>query len=322
MSDTPTTPAKQRGLTAPHALALLAAALTWPLLLVGGSVSVYRVGMAVPDWPTTFGMNMFLYDFMHSSQGVFLEHTHRLFGSLVGAVCIVLAVWFTFSERRHWLKVMGWVTLLAVIIQGVLGGMRVRMVSTDLAFLHGCTAQFFFGWMVALCVFTGKGWTSAPAEPEIDDTRRFRRRGLAALVLIFMQIVAGAWVRHYATPFAMIFHAFLATSVFGHVLPIWTRVERDRTRLRPLLASARTMAVAVSLQILLGVQAWLMLRPFNGIPRRVSYEQALVRILHQGIGAILLGAAVVFTLRAFRLLRPASKQTARQEQAERLEVVA
>jgi cytochrome c oxidase assembly protein subunit 15 len=176
--------------------------------------------------------------------------------------------------------------------------------------------------MVALCVFTGKGWTSAPAEPEIDDTRRFRRRGLAALVLIFMQIVAGAWVRHYATPFAMIFHAFLATSVFGHVLPIWTRVERDRNRLRPLLASARTMAVAVSLQVLLGVQAWLMLRPFNGIPRRVSYEQALVRILHQGIGAILLGAAVVFTLRAFRLLRPASKQTARQEQAERLEVVA
>jgi cytochrome c oxidase assembly protein subunit 15 len=307
---------------APHGLALLATALTWPLLLVGGSVSVYKVGMAVPDWPTTFGMNMFLYDFMHSSRGVFLEHTHRLFGSLVGAVCIVLAAWFTITERRRWLKVFGWVTLLAVIVQGVLGGLRVRMVSTDLAFVHGCTAQLFFGWMVALCVFTGKGWVNAPADPTIDDPRRFRRRGLATLFLVYLQIVAGAWVRHYSTPASVILHAFLAFAVIGHVIPLWRRVERHREAVRPLLASARTMMGALGLQVLLGVQAWLMLRPFNGVPHAVTYEQALVRVLHQGVGAIVLGATVVFTLRSYRLLRPVPKESTQPKPAERLEVVA
>src|SRR5207244_146042 len=118
-----------------------AAVLTWPLLLVGGSVTVYRVGMAVPDWPTTFGINMFLYRFGAASWGVFIEHGHRLYGSAVGMACIVLAAWFALAERRAWMKGLGAFTLLAVIGQGVLGGYRVRHNSTDLAFVHGCTAQ-------------------------------------------------------------------------------------------------------------------------------------------------------------------------------------
>src|SRR5436305_12713818 len=75
----------------PHYVAVFAAVFTWPLLLVGGSVTVYRVGMAVPDWPTTFGINMFLYDFVNAPWGVYLEHSHRLFGAAVGLTCVVLA---------------------------------------------------------------------------------------------------------------------------------------------------------------------------------------------------------------------------------------
>ena len=116
----------------PHAVALVAAVLTWPLLLVGGTVSVYRFGMAVPDWPTTFQSNMFLYKFWNASWAVFDEHIHRLYASGVGFACIVLAGWFLIFEKRAWLKRMGVLALVAVIAQGVLGGLRVTHNSTTL----------------------------------------------------------------------------------------------------------------------------------------------------------------------------------------------
>src|SRR5690349_10173618 len=84
-------PAYRRG---PHWVALFAAAVTWPLIFSGGQVTSYRVGMAVPDWPTTFGINMFVYRFWNSSWGVFIEHRHRLLGTALGMATIVLAAWF------------------------------------------------------------------------------------------------------------------------------------------------------------------------------------------------------------------------------------
>ena len=78
----------------------VAAVFTLPLLFVGGSVTTYRVGMAVPDWPTTFGINMFLYDFWNAPFGVRVEHTHRLYGAAVGLATIVLAVWLRWSSSR------------------------------------------------------------------------------------------------------------------------------------------------------------------------------------------------------------------------------
>src|SRR5271166_3610751 len=160
----------------PHAMALLAAVFTLPLLFVGGSVTTYGVGMAVPDWPATFGINMFLFDFWNAPFGVRVEHAHRLYGAAVGLATIGLAVWFFCFEPRRWMKLLGVVALLAVIGQGILGGTRVTQVSTFLAAVHGCTAQAFFGLMVALCVLTGRDWLSAAIrEPDIH---RFRRRAV------------------------------------------------------------------------------------------------------------------------------------------------
>jgi cytochrome c oxidase assembly protein subunit 15 len=304
----------------PHWIALIATALTWPLLLAGGTVSVYRVGMAVYDWPTTFGVNMFLYKFWNASTGVFLEHTHRLFGSVLGVACIVLAVWFAIADRRRWMKILGGVTLLAVIGQGVLGGLRVRMNSTDLAFLHGCTAQAFFALMVALCVFTGKGWINAPETPEQVDTRRFRRRGLVTFVMVYAQIVLGAWVRHYGSPIAVALHVVQALAVAGHITSLWIRTNRERETFRSLVPSARMMFGSLVFQILLGIVAWWMLRPFDGIAREVLLSQAIVRLLHQGVGAIVLASSLVFTLRSYRTLRPANSRVGNPEPADRLEV--
>src|SRR3954451_21634983 len=186
----------------PHAVAVVAAVFTWPLIFVGGLVTTYRVGMAVPDWPTTFGMNMFLYRFWEGAWGVFIEHGHRLYGAAVGLASIVLMVWFLVAERRPWLKVLGVFVVLAVIGQGILGGYRVRLNSTILAAVHGCTAQAFFGLMVALCVLTGRAW-SYPVKPTTDPAH-LRRRALVTLVLVYGQGVAGAWLRHFAAPSALV----------------------------------------------------------------------------------------------------------------------
>src|SRR3954453_21906471 len=127
----------------PHWMALFAAVFTLPLLFIGGSVTTYRVGMAVPDWPTTFGINMFLYDFWNAPFGVQVEHTHRLYGAAVGLATIGLMVWFLAFESRRWMKALGVAALFAVIVQGVLGGTRVTQVSTFLAAVHGSTGQAF-----------------------------------------------------------------------------------------------------------------------------------------------------------------------------------
>src|SRR5207302_1362518 len=107
-----------------HWVAVFAAVFTLPLLYVGGSVTTYRVGLAVPDWPTTFDENMFLYDFWNAPFGVRVEHLHRLYSAAVGVATIVLAGWLLAFDRRRWMKRLGVFALVAVIVQGVLGGMR------------------------------------------------------------------------------------------------------------------------------------------------------------------------------------------------------
>ncbi len=122
-------------------------------------MTTYRVGMAVPDWPTTFGMNMFLYDMTRASWAVFGEHTHRLYGAAVGLFTILLMVDFLAFDRRRWIKGLGVVALLAVIGAGGPGrAAGSGWNSTLLAAFHGCFGQAFFGFMVALCVLTGRGW--------------------------------------------------------------------------------------------------------------------------------------------------------------------
>jgi cytochrome c oxidase assembly protein subunit 15 len=286
----------------PHRVAVFAAVFTWPLIFVGGLVTTYRVGMAVPDWPTTFGMNMFFYRFWEAAWGVFIEHGHRLYGAAVGVATIVLAVWFLAAERRRWLQALGVMALLAVIGQGILGGYRVRLNSTSLAAVHGCTAQAFFGLMVALCVLTGRDWSLAAATKPLPDHARLRRRALVTLGLVYLQVVAGAWLRHFGAPAALAVHALLAAAVWGHAGALAWRVERLRTEVPWLLPAGRALAALVTVQVALGVAAWWLLRPFDGVAREVTTTQALIRTAHQANAALLLAASVVLTMRALRHL--------------------
>jgi heme a synthase len=298
-----TTPSRTTYRRGPHWVAVFAAAFTWPLIFVGGSVTTYRVGMAVPDWPTTFGINMFLYDFWNAPFGVRVEHTHRLYGAAVGMATIILTVWFLAAERRRSMKVLGVLALLSVIGQGVLGGTRVTQNSTLLAAVHGVTGQAFFALMVSLCVLTGRDWIEGTSQR--PDPSHLRRRSAVTLALVAAQIVAGAWLRHFASPSALWVHAIVAAAVWGHAAMLAVRIERKKADAPELVPSARAMALAVTLQVVLGVAAWWLLRPFDGIPRTVSILQAMVRTGHQANGALLLASSVVLTLRSFRHLAPA-----------------
>jgi cytochrome c oxidase assembly protein subunit 15 len=317
----PTPGAAARFRPGPHRVALLAAAFTLPLLFVGGSVTSYGVGLAVPDWPTTFGMNMFLYDFWNAPFGVRVEHAHRLYGAAVGLATVVLAAWFLAFERRRYLKVLGVVALAVVVVQGVLGGTRVTQVSTLLAAVHGCLGQAFFGLMVALCVLTGRAWNEPGPGPEPADPARLRRRSAVTLALVYAQVVAGAWFRHYRTEPALWAHALLAVGVLGHGLYLAVAASREREA-RALWPSARAMGVAVTLQVVLGVAALAFMLPLGGNPRTPTLWQAMTRTAHQTNGALLLAASVVLVLRAYRHLAPAPAVKAPERAPRAVEAVA
>ena len=289
----------------PHWMAVFAAVFTLPLLFVGGSVTTYRVGLAVPDWPTTFGINMFLYDFWNAPLGVRIEHTHRLYGAAVGLATIGLCVWFLVFEPRRWMKWLGVVALLAVIAQGVLGGTRVTQVSTFLAAVHGCTAMAYFGLMVALCVLTGRAWYSN--QPPLRDRHYLRPLLLLCLGLVCVQIGLGAWVRHYGSAAALFSHAGMALFVVLFALFLVFRVHSAGREATMLLPSARLLGGAVLAQSVLGVLALLGLLPWDGLPHPVRFYDTVFRTGHQSCAALVLASAVVLALRAARQFRPVAE---------------
>src|SRR4051812_16929493 len=128
------------------------------LICSGGMVTSKGVGLAVPDWPTTFGYNMFLFPVSQWVGGIFFEHTHRLVASTVGFMTIILAVWLWRAESRRWLRILGLVSLGAVVLQGVLGGLRVTMLKDEIGIFHACLAQAFFGLLVFIGLATSRFW--------------------------------------------------------------------------------------------------------------------------------------------------------------------
>lgn len=173
--------------------AWLLAGLTLFLICSGGMVTSKGVGLAVPDWPTTFGYNMFLFPVSQWVGGIFFEHTHRLIASLIGLLTIVLAVWLWRAESRKWLRMLGLVALGAVVLQGVLGGLRVTMLKDEIGIFHACLAQAFFGLLVFIAVATSRPWTQASHQPLRSNTVWLP---VIAVSLIYLQLGLGATMRH------------------------------------------------------------------------------------------------------------------------------
>lgn len=180
-----------------HRYCVLLCAATLGLLCIGGLVTSKGVGMAVPDWPNTYGYNMFLFPISQWVGGIFYEHTHRLAASGVGFLTVILALWLWIKEPRRWMKRLGAVALLAVILQGVLGGLRVTLIKDEIGIFHGTLAQLFFSLTAALVVFTSPWWRQAGAVAEDQALAvGLQKKVLILTGVILFQLVLGATMRH------------------------------------------------------------------------------------------------------------------------------
>src|ERR1041385_7478029 len=141
-----------------HRFAWFTSIATLFLICSGGMVTSKGVGLAVPDWPTTFGYNMFLFPVSRWVGGIFFEHTHRLIASVVGCLTIILTIWLAFSEQPRWVRNLGYSALGAVILQGVLGGLRVTLLEDQIGIFHACLAQGFFALLIVIAVVTSPLW--------------------------------------------------------------------------------------------------------------------------------------------------------------------
>jgi cytochrome c oxidase assembly protein subunit 15 len=167
------------------------------LICSGGMVTSKGVGLAVPDWPTTFGYNMFLFPVSKWIGGILFEHTHRLIASAVGFLTIILAIWLWRSEDRKWVRTLGIIALGLVILQGVLGGLRVTMLKDQIGIFHACLAQGFLGLLVVIALVTTEFWralSNVVIAPEKIGS--ITALAIAITVAIYAQLALGATMRH------------------------------------------------------------------------------------------------------------------------------
>ena len=212
-----------------HRFACFTAAATLLLICSGGMVTSKGVGLAVPDWPTTFGYNMFFFPFSRWVGGILFEHTHRLIASAVGFLSIILAVWLWRSNVARWIKALGWASLGAVILQGVLGGLRVTLLQDQIGIFHACLAQAFLGLLVLIALATSPLWerlAAAGARPP----RSLATFAIVITGIIYGQLGLGATMRHQHRDLAIMDFPL----AYGQIIPAtdsstlaWINQERN-----------------------------------------------------------------------------------------------
>jgi heme a synthase len=236
-------------------------------------VTSKNVGLAVPDWPTTFGYNMFLFPVSKWVGGILFEHTHRLMGSVVGFLTIILAVWLWLGDDRRWVRVLGVIAVLSVILQGILGGLRVTMMKDQIGIFHACIAHAFLGLLVFIALVTTKYWRSI-ADRHLDLQRfsRIKALAIAITVAIYVQLPLGATMRHQ--------HRDLAILDFPTANGAWLP-DTSATALAKINAwrDARALSDVTAFQI------WLqMVHRFLALLIAVAIISFCVRVLRYGHG--------------------------------------
>ena len=191
-----------------HWFAVLTAVFTFVLLGAGGLVTSHNAGMSVPDWPNSYGYNMFLFPPSQWIGGILYEHTHRLIASGVGLMTTILAVWLWLKDPRKWMHWVGVVAFLLVVVQGVLGGLRVVLADAQLGIFHAIIGQLFFVLTCAMALFTSRSWqnlqpgrvdshlpTVGPGGVARPTETSLRTLVLFTTILIFCQLIIGATMR-------------------------------------------------------------------------------------------------------------------------------
>ncbi len=312
---------------------MLLVATTFPLIWIGGLVTTYKAGMAVPDWPSTYGYNLFLYPWQTWINGpwdLFIEHGHRLWGASVGLVTIGLVISVWRQDARRWMRACALVALAAVIFQGLLGGLRVNLDQILLARIHGCFGPAFFAFATALAVFTSRSWREAgaasaagpaackPVSGALDALGANHGPGRLYPTCAGLALAACS-LRHGAGSFSRrsVAHGLTAVALAALVivLAVWT--SRYSTAGGMLLRPASALVALVAAQLALGVGTWILkygwpiwlgsiLPAYRDALADFTVTaggrlQAWVTTLHVAIGSLILATAVMTAVRVTRM---------------------
>ena len=323
-----------------HRFACLVAAATFVLLIAGGLVTSTGSGLAVPDWPLSFGMV-----FPPMVGGILFEHGHRMVAGTVAILMLILAVWLHRREPRRWVRVLGYTAMGTIVAQAVLGGVTVLLLLPPaVSATHACLAQTFFCLTVTIALVTSPRWAGAgraaagrPAAspagiPGGDGARVFDRASarlaVLALASVYAQLVLGAAMRHLDAGLAipdisLVFGGFVPESwnaqlalhaahrvwaLVVTVLTVWLavrvlRAPGDRDALR---GPASALLFLLPAQIALGVLTV------------VTQKHPVIATGHLGAGALVLATSLVLAIRLWRPeleRRAASRMEARDTTA-------
>lgn len=300
-----------------HLYSRLVAACTLFLIFAGGMVTSTESGLAVPDWPLSYGMLM-----PPMIGGIFYEHGHRMIATLVGLLTIGLAIWLHRTEARVWLRRLGWGALGAVCLQGLLGGITVLyFLPTAVSVTHAGLAEIFFAITVSIAIFTSPGWKRRVVYRVAPHALRFTTLATALAAIVYVQIMAGAVMRHtgagLAIPdFPLVFGGFIpaefTTAIATHyihrvgalfvaTIVIWVlgRAWRDHRNQPEIMRPALLLGLLLVVQIALGGYTVL------------SEKLPVPTSLHVVTGAAMWGTSVMLALRARRHLSvPEQTETA------------
>jgi cytochrome c oxidase assembly protein subunit 15 len=283
--------------------------------------------MAVPDWPSTYGYNMFSYPIKTWLYGPFdllAEHSHRLLGSLAGFLSIGLVICAWRFERRRWFCWWSVAVLVAVIAQGLLGGLRVRLDARTLAMIHGCVASLFFAMATATSVMSSKFWFRAAAESagqrpwSTGTVARYAATGL--MVISFLPLTVGAQLRHItgaASPQFFVGAVHLHLTLAGTIvlLSLILFGSLSRSAAPPTRRSALGLVLLVLVQVALGIGTWLVnyALPWPELPwpelnewlahytiQAKGYAESMVITAHVATGSLIICFSTVATFAAWR----------------------
>ena len=304
--------------------ALLAAVLAFNILamvVLGGLVTSMEAGLAVPDWPNSFGHNMLLYPISEMKGGVFYEHSHRLFGMLVGAVALSSLVTTWRVDRRRLPRVLSVVLLALIVFQGYLGGTRVTgnlttsmeaadlAPSTQRAIIHGMLGQLVFALSVVYAVVTSGAWASAVP---VAAPRAARVLPAVALGALVMQLFLGASMRHLQVPPtadvgakipAWALHGHVTMAIIAAVLVAVAGFRASRAASpAPVRIAGKAVMHSVGLQFLLGILALVAVLVRRGPD--VPWWEVGATTAHQAVGALLLAATASLAVLSLRFTAP------------------
>jgi cytochrome c oxidase assembly protein subunit 15 len=271
---------------------------------MGALVTTLKAGMAFADWPSSDGHNMLLYPWFQdfaTSPEKFTEHGHRLAGMLIGFISIILAV-ASWRVGKGWVRTYAFSILVAVILQGLLGGARVLFDRQHLAMVHSITGASFFCMCIVFRLLCSAKWSEWLSHRD----ERLTPVGAALVALAPLAVLGqyglGGLLRHLH----MMLNEHLIGAVIASIVCVSASICLLRCQSSLLRTSGVGIAAALLVQLLLGAGSYLTrfgLPMIGYVATSGSLSQAVICSLHTVGGMFLFASTVVSAVSLMKLWR-------------------